>query len=281
VIPQAGPLAAGSRLGGYRLEEPLGLGASAVVFRAVRESDGEVVALKVFRAALTDGTLAGRRLAREVRAAGEVSHPHLVPILEVGEERGHRFVAMRYAGRSLGDRLRADGALPVEEAVEIIAHVAAGLDALHRRNLVHRDVKPQNILIDDAGAAALGDFGVSKGRGYTTLTRPGQIVGTVDYLAPELIKGSEATKATDVYALGCVTYECLTGRPPFAHKSLFRIGVAHLEEQPRRPEEERPGLAPALGQVVLRALAKDPAARPGSAVVYAHMLDVARRASAS
>jgi serine/threonine-protein kinase len=183
---------------------------------------------------------------------------------------------MPYGGTALSDRLKA-GQLPLDDAVRIVVQTAAGLDALHREQLVHRDVKPQNILIDADGVAAIGDFGLSKGTSYTELTRAGQVVGTIDYLAPELVKGEKATPASDIYALGCVTYECLTGAPPFADRSVLRIGVAHLEDDPPDPRDKRPDLPAAVSFVVLQALAKEPQERPSSAVAYAHMLDVARR----
>jgi serine/threonine-protein kinase len=275
----ADALGAGSTLGAYRIDGVLGYGASATVYRAV-QPNGEIVALKVFHTELANDPVFGRRIAQEVRAATEVDHPHLVRILDVGRERNRRYVAMRYGGVSLADRIKADGALPVDDSVRIVAHVAAGLDALHRRGLAHRDVKPANVLIDSDGSASLGDFGLSKGRAYTALTRPGEVLGTVDYVAPELVRGGSAAPGSDIYALGCLTYECLTGHPPFAHKSLLRVSSAHLEEEPRDPRVERPELPPQLGPTVLRALAKDPADRPHSAVVYAHMLDVARRSRA-
>jgi len=270
------PLGPGAKLGAYRIEEALGQGASAMVYRAVREPDGEILALKVFRADLAADPVYARRILHEVRAAGEVEHRHLVPVVDAGVEDGWRYVAMRYGGVSLAELIKERQVLGVEETVRIVAHVASGLDALHRRGLVHRDVKPANILVDRDGAAALGDFGLSKGRGYTALTRPGQMVGTVDYIAPELVSGEEASAASDVYALGCVAYECLTGHPPFADKSLVRVSVAHLHDEPRDPCAERPELPPELGSTVLRALAKEPTARP-SPIAYAHMLDVARR----
>ena len=124
-----------------------------------------------------------------------MQHRHLVPVTDFGFEQGRLYLAMRYGGRSLGDRLSAEGALAIAEAVRVVAHAAAGLDALHRRGLVHRDVKPSNIMIDDDGVAAVGDFGLAKGAAYTELTRIGQVIGTIDYLAPELVMGESATPA--------------------------------------------------------------------------------------
>jgi serine/threonine-protein kinase len=276
VTASPGPFAIGTRLGPYVIEELLGYGASAMVFRGHREADGRVVALKIFRADLSADDHFRRRFDHEVRSARAVEHRHLVPVVDLGEEHGRLFLVMPYGGTALSDRLKA-GQLPLDDAVRIVVQTAAGLDALHREQLVHRDVKPQNILIDADGVAAIGDFGLSKGTSYTELTRAGQVVGTIDYLAPELVKGEKATPASDIYALGCVTYECLTGAPPFADRSVLRIGVAHLEDDPPDPRDKRPDLPAAVSFVVLQALAKEPQERPSSAVAYAHMLDVARR----
>lgn len=274
------PFGVGSTIGPYRIEGLLGFGASAIVFRGIRD-DGEVVALKIFRADLSDDPAFRRRFEHEVRSATEVEHRHLVPVLDSGVARGRLYLAMRYGGVSLGERLAAEGALPVGDAIRIVSHTAAGLDALHRRGLVHRDVKPSNILIDDRGVASVGDFGLAKGESYTALTRMGQVIGTIDYLAPELVKGESATPGSDIYALGCVTYECLTGRPPFASRSVLQVGTAHLTEGPTNPRELRPELSRALADGILLALAKEPESRPPSAVAYAHMLDVARRSRQS
>jgi serine/threonine-protein kinase len=276
MTPRAGALSPGASLGAYRIEEMIGYGSSAIVYRGIRETDGATVALKVFRADLSADPAFRKRFDHEVRAACEVEHRHLVPVVGQGEEGGRLYLAMRFGGAPLSDRLAA-GPLPVDEAIRVAVHTASGLDALHRHGLVHRDVKPANILVDADGVAALGDFGLSKGSSYTELTRAGQVIGTVDYLAPELVRGEKATAASDLYALGCVTYEVLTGRPPFADGSALRVGVAHLEDDPVAPRVRRPELPAALSDLVLGALAKDPARRPRSAVAFAHMLDVARR----
>ena len=152
-----------------------------------------------------------------------------------------------------------------------MSEVGAGLDALHAAGLIHRDVKPANIMVDENGAAALTDFGLAKGPAYTVLTRTGRVVGTPHYLAPELIEGSAATPASDVYALGCVAYECVAGSAPFAHLHGFEVPFGHLEETPRDPCEGRS--APSgLGRAVLEALAKDPLRRPPTGTAYAHLL---------
>jgi serine/threonine-protein kinase len=254
------------RLGEYELEEELGRGAAGVVYRA-RAADGRPVAVKVLDPALGSDEAFRARFAREIRVAREVRHSHLVRIFDVGEAGGDPYLVLEYvAGGSLADRLGRERLEP-KEVVRVVAEVAAGLDALHRRELLHRDVKPSNILLREDGSAVLTDFGLAKGAAYTVLTRPGEVLGTLDYMAPELVRGGEATPASDVYALGCVAFECLAGQPPFGDRSLIRVAAAHVEDQPPEPPAP-PGFAWAL----LRALEKDPASRPASAPMYAHLL---------
>ena len=193
-------------------------------------------------------------------------------ILEVGEEHGNPYLVLEYVpGGSLAERLE-HGPLPLEEMLGVVSSMAAGLDALHRGGIVHRDVKPSNVMFREDGSAALTDFGLAKGMAHTVLTRPGQVLGTLDYLAPELVRGGDATPASDIYALGCVAFECVAGRPPFADRSLFGVGTAHLEDEP--PEPPAP---PEVSRALVLALAKDPAARPPTATMYAHLLRAAAR----
>ena len=269
-------LEVGQRLGPYRIEARLGQGGMGIVFRALHDGDGRTVALKVLRDELGADDTFRRRLAREARAAAEVDHPNLAPVLEAGEADGRVYLAIRYVdGRSLAGRLRADGPLPLAGLVRLAAEVGAGLGALHERGIVHRDVKPANILLGSDGMAVLGDFGLAKGRAYTVLTRPGQVLGTLDYLAPELIRGEPAGPMSDLYALGCVLFECVSGAPPFAGRGILRIGMAHLEEEPGDPAAGRPDIPPAVSWTVRQALAKDPARRPTNAGALARMLRLA------
>jgi serine/threonine protein kinase len=238
--PVAGELQVGDSLGTYCLESVLGEGGMGKVFGARRE-DGTLVALKVLKPELAGDYIFQHRFNQEARAAAEVHNEHLVPIFEASEVDGLHYLAVAYLpGGSLADRLEADGTLPAAAAAQVISDVARGLDALHGAGIVHRDVKPGNVLFDAEGTAMLTDFGLAKGRAYTVLTQPGQVIGTLDYLAPELIRGEPATPSSDVYALGCVAYECVVGRAPFAEKTFFEIGLAHLEETPVDPREKRP-----------------------------------------
>jgi len=250
------------------------------VFSASRTDTGERVALKVIKLELAADTLYQQRFLHEARAAAEIEHQHLVNVLEVGEAEGRQYLAMPLVeGRTLEDRIAAEGPLPVEDMVRLAREVGAGLDALHAAEIIHRDIKPSNIILRHDGSAALTDFGLAKGTGYSRLTQPGQIVGTLDYLAPERIRGEDATPASDIYALGCVIFEALSGKPPFGHKSIMQVAFAHLEETPPDPLAERPDVPPAFGAAVLTALEKSPAARPTSSGAYAEALAAASSAA--
>jgi eukaryotic-like serine/threonine-protein kinase len=264
----------GERLGPYRLEEALGEGGMGLVFRARRIEDGREVALKLLKSELAGDYIFQHRFRQEARAAAEVRDGHLVAILDADEADGFfPYIAVEYLpGGSLADRLDAEGQLAPADAVRIVGDVAQGLEALHAAGIVHRDVKPANILFDSDGTAKLTDFGLAKGRAYTVLTKPGQVLGTLDYLAPELIRGDPATPRSDLYALGCIAYECVVGKAPFADKTYFEIGMAHLEETPVDPRELRPELPATVCSAILAALEKEPADRPAGAAAFAASL---------
>jgi serine/threonine-protein kinase len=267
--------AEGARIGSYVVGPRLGEGATGAVYRAVR-GDGLEVALKVLKQALAQDKTYLARFRREARVATEVQHRNLVPVLEFGEDRGLVFMATEFRDDgSLADLIAADGRLPVADCARLAAEIAAGLGALHHHGIVHRDVKPSNVMLDRARASALTDFGLARGYAYTVLTRPGQVLGTLDYLAPELIEGKEATPASDVYALGCLVYECVTGMPPFSEGGIFEVAVAHMEQDPPDPRTFRDTLSDDFAWALLRALQKDPAERPPTATSYAHILSVA------
>jgi serine/threonine protein kinase len=271
-----GDFGPGDVLGRYRLVEPLGEGAVGIVFRAVREPDGESVAVKILKRELRADDIYRRRFEREARIARTVRHENIVRVLEHGEVDGRQFLAAIYfPGRSLRDRIAAEGPLPLTEAVAVVAGVSSGLDALHRHDLVHRDIKSSNVILDASGRAALTDFGLAKGRAYTTLTREGQIMGTIDYLAPELFRGGEGSAESDIYALGCLAFECFAGAPPFAGKGWLHSGVAHLEEEPPDPCARRNDCPASVAWAIIQALAKDASRRPRTATAYANLLKVA------
>ena len=272
-------LRAGERVGRHRLERRLGEGASGVVFSATRD-DGTEVALKLLRPDVAGDAVTRARFLREARLARGIDSRHVVPILELGEAHGLTYLVMPlYPGGSLALRLRLLGPLGMDETVDLAAQLARGLDALHARGVLHRDVKPSNVLLDGEGTAALADFGLARASDSTQLTVEGQLLGTPHYLAPELIEGREATRLSDVYALGCVLYECLAGAPPFAGRGAAEIGFAHLTEPPPDPRLRRAELPEGAAQAVLAALEKDPAERPTTATALARMLMLGRSSS--
>jgi serine/threonine protein kinase len=269
-------LAPGRTLGGYRLEEPLGEGAGGIVFRA-RAPDDAPVAVKLLRPERATDNVLLARFRREAGVARRIDSRHVVPILEMGELDGAVFLVMPlYGGGSLAARLRSQGRLGLDETTRLAAELGRGLDALHGRGIVHRDVKPSNVLLEDDGTAVLTDFGLARTADSTRLTEEGQVVGTPHYLAPEVIEGREATPASDVYALGCVLHECLVGAPPFAGRAVAEIAFAHLVDPPPHAHELRPELPPDVGAALLSALAKDPAERPTTGTALARLLHVAR-----
>ena len=274
--PMPSAIQAGHLLGPYRIEGLLGRGGMGIVYRARHEGDGRTVALKVLRDELAADDSFRRRLAHEARAAAGVTHPNLAPVLDAGEADGLLYLAMRYVdGPSLAERLVAGGPPSTAEVVWLGTDACAGLDALHGQGIVHRDVKAGNILLAEDGTAVLGDFGLAKHQAWTVLTRTGLILGTVGYLAPELIRGEPASPLSDLYALGCVLYQCLAGTLPFAGRSVLRTGRAHLEEAPGDPAAGRADVPPALSWTVRQLLAKDPAERPPSAATLGRMLRLA------
>jgi len=271
--PDEPGLQLGSQLGAYRLDGFLGQGAMAYVFRATDARTGRVVALKLLKRKLAADPMYVRRFDHEARAAAAVANPHLVPILDTGDVDGRPYLATAFVGGvSLGERLQANGPLPLPDAIRVATQAGAGLDALHHAGLVHRDIKPSNIILEGNGDAAVTDFGLAKGPAFTVLTSPGQVMGTLDYLAPELIRGGKGSPASDLYAFGCVVYECLAGRPPFGDKGMFQLAQAVLNDEPPDPTVGRPDLPPQLYPVLQQALAKDPMRRPPSCSVFAQML---------
>jgi serine/threonine-protein kinase len=253
----------------------LGEGGMGRVYRATGPS-GEEVALKVVKAELAKDEVFRRRFEREAGAAARVNHQNVVPVLDTGEFHGIPYLAQRFiTGGSLEDRIKRETRLDLRVAVDLCTQVADGLDAMHAEGLIHRDVKPGNILLDGAGKAYITDFGLMKDREASVLTRPGQALGSMDYMSPEQIRGEEVTAQSDVYALGCVMIECLMGQPPFADRQGMRILWAHLQEEPPDPSEGRDDLPADVGWAVTRALEKEPEKRPPTATAYAHMVRIA------
>ena len=258
----AAGFAAGSLLGGYRLEEQVGAGGMAVVFRARDERLNRLVALKIMSPAMGSDDMFRQRFIRESRAAAAVDDPHIIPVYEAGEAGQVLFIAMRFVqGGDVRSLLRREGPLAPERVASIVSPVASALDAAHAVGLVHRDVKPANILLDRRPGRPehvyLSDFGLSKSAEVSLgLTAAGQFLGTPDYTAPEQIEGLPVDGRTDQYALACAVFELLTGQAPFHRSESFAAIWAHLHKPPPSLTERRPELPPAANAVMAKALAK-------------------------
>ena len=265
-----GDLAPGTSFAGYRIEAVLGRGGMSVVYLAEHLALGRKVALKLLAPQLAEDDRFRERFVRESRIAAGMEHPNIVPIYEAGEAEGLLFIAMRYVpGTDLGTLIRREGVLDAERALWIVRETASALDAAHSRRLVHRDVKPGNILVvpeegsEGRDLVYLSDFGLTKRLegGTGGLTQTGQFVGTVNYVAPEQIEGKPVDARADVYALACVLFECLTGKVPYERETQVAALYAHLGEKPPRLTAARPDLPAAIDEVVATALSKSPDGR--------------------
>jgi serine/threonine protein kinase len=258
-------LTPGARIAGYVLEEQIGQGGMAVVFRARDERLDRQVALKFLAPWLAEDEEFRRRFDQESRMAAAVNNPHIIPVYRADEANGVLFIAMLYVtGGDVGSLVRRRGALPPARAAEIVSQVASALDAAHRRGLVHRDVKPSNMLLDgdsEPEHVYLSDFGLAKTTtGSGRLTRTGQLLGTLAFMAPEQIAGNQVDGRADQYALACAAYEMLSGDPPFTGDDVSVLG-AHLNQPAPALTSRQPRLPAAVDAVFARALAKDPARR--------------------
>src|SRR5688500_11534257 len=290
----------GTELAGYRIDSLLGRGGMSVVYLSEDLRLKRKVALKLLAASLAGDESFRDRFLRESELAASIDHPNIVPIYEAGKTDELLFIAMRYVeGRDLKERL-GRGRLDPGDAAGILAQVASALDAAHARGLVHRDVKPSNVLLDAHARpdgsyhAYLADFGLTKRVSEKTgVGDDGHLMGTIDYVAPEQIAGGEIDGRADVYSLGCVLYECLVGQPPFRRDSDIAVVFGHLEAEPPAPSAQRPELPAALDAVIAGALAKEPEQRYPSCREFAQaalavasdeasrsLVDVASRAAA-
>ena len=270
----------GSRVAGYRLEEKIGEGGMAVVFRAQDERLQRQVALKILSPALTADEKFRRRFIRESRSAAAVDDPHIIPVFDAGDADGVLFIAMRYVpGGDVGTLVRRLGPLPRARAAAVVSAVASALDAAHAAGLVHRDVKPANMLLDARPGRPdhvyLSDFGLTKSSSSTSLTSTGHFMGTLDYSAPEQIRGQQVDPRTDEYALACVAFALLSGAPPFRRDQAMAVMYAHLSAPPPMLTSLRPDLPPAVDEVMQRGLAKAPEDRYRSCGKFADALRIA------
>jgi len=267
----------GTVLGGYRILEPLGRGGTSVVYRAEHVRLGRQAALKLLAPGLGEADFSGRFL-RESQLAASLDHPSIVPVYDAGEDDGLLYIAMACVeGSDLKTLLATEERLPIRRALRIVGQIGAALDAAHARGLVHRDVKPANILVGADDRAYLTDFGVVKEVASNGSTRTGAFIGTIDYCAPEQIEGRAVDARTDVYALACVLYECLAGAPPFRRPSDVAILNAHLHSPPAKLTRAVPEAPPALEHVIAKAVSKSPLDRYASTGEF---LTAARAAAA-
>ena len=256
--------------GRYRVERVLGEGAMAKVLLAHDAELGREVAVKLLDEGLAADPSFRARFAREARVAAGLSHPNVVTVFDVGEADGRPFIVMELVpGRTLEERLRRDGALPADDVLAIARQVCAGLEHAHANGLVHRDLKPGNLIERDDGTIKIADFGIARAVEGTELTEAGTVVGTAAYLAPEQAEAGTVTPATDLFALGVVLYELLTGRQPWKVESLAQLAGRRELTPPELPADTPPGLRAAIE----RSLRPDPEDRPSSAAEFARLLD--------
>lgn len=249
--------------GRYEIGERLGVGGMSEVYAATDQRLGRQVAVKFLRSEVDDPT-ARARIESEARAAAALSHPNIVNVYDAGDHDGRPYVVMELAdSRSLGDLIREEGPLPPDRVRQIGGQVLSALAAAHAEGFVHRDVKPANILVRDDGSVKLADFGIAKSFADAAagLTSAGLVMGTPTYLSPEQAAGQSATPRSDLYAMGIVLYEALTGRPPFTGDTPMAVVMAHASAPVPDIRSATPGVPPALAAVVERALAKDPGDR--------------------
>ncbi|WP_435593272.1 protein kinase domain-containing protein [Nocardia sp. bgisy118] len=252
----------GSRFGPYELRSLLGKGGMGEVYEAYDTVKDRVVAVKLLSEELAKDPVYQVRFRRESQAAARLAEPHVIPIHDWGVIDGVLFIDMRLVnGVDLRTVLRGQGPISPQRAVFLVEQIAAALDAAHESGLVHRDVKPANILVTDADFAYLVDFGIAHTEGDSAVTQVGMAVGSYIYMAPERFDVGPVTGRADIYSLACVLHECLTGATPFPAASMSVLIKSHLSDPPPQPSVERPGIPPALDEVIARGMAKDPADR--------------------
>jgi serine/threonine-protein kinase len=258
----------GTVVAGYRIDRVIGRGGMGCVYEATQLSLDRAVALKVIAGEFGDDPGFRERFKREGRMQARIDHPHTIPIYDAGESEHGLYLAMRLVrGTNLLEVL-GGGTLDMVGSLHLLGQTAGALDAAHEIGLVHRDVKPQNILIERRRAehAYLADFGITKARDEANLTMTGSIIGTIDYMAPEQFLGRGAVAASDIYSFGCMLFECLTGTVPFAREESVAVMFAHVSEDPPSARERRPDLPREIDAVLARALAKEPPERFATAV---------------
>jgi serine/threonine protein kinase len=251
-------------LGDYRIEGIVGVGRMGVVYLATDRISGRAIALKVLREDVAIDPVYRERFRREGQLLASLNHPHVLPIHGMGEIDGDLYIATRLVSSTLRGAILS-GPIALENCMTILACVASALDAAHASGIVHRDIKPANVLMDPGPEVYLGDFGLARDPEGEALTAPGQVLGTIDYMAPELLDGERVGAATDIYGLACLAVETLTGTVPFARQTDAATMYAHIIDPPPSVHERRVALPPALDDVIAAGMAKDPEERPATA----------------
>src|SRR6478609_5043533 len=248
--------------GRYRLEAKLGSGGMSTVYLARDTTLDRQVAVKVMHREMSEQEDQLERFRQEARAVAKISHPNVVSVIDAAEDSGHPYIVFEYVeGETLKQRVSRVGALDIQEALAYAIEIARGLSIAHGRNMVHRDIKPQNVLIDDEGRAKLTDFGISRQLEQAGMTATGRVLGTTDYVAPEQAMGHGVDPRSDIYSLGVVLYEMLIGQVPFHADSQVGVAMKHVNEELPDVQQRRPEISAAAALVVERATAKDPAQR--------------------
>ncbi|HKB46823.1 MAG TPA: protein kinase, partial [Ktedonobacterales bacterium] len=259
----------------YEMQEPIGRGGMATIYRAIDLRMGRTVAVKILREVYSSDPKFVTRFQREARAASALQHPNIVQVFDYGQSGESYFIVMEFVvGADLRRYLKRHGVLSNERAIEIAHDVGLGLGAAHKRGIVHRDVKPQNIMLNDDGLVKLTDFGIAsmyKDADAERLTTTGMTLGTVQYYAPEQAQGEVVSPAADIYALGIVMYEMVAGKTPFDGDTPVAVAMRHIQDIPDPPSRINPRVSPGLERIILRCLEKDPRDRyrDGDALAYA------------
>ncbi len=246
----------------YTIESKLGSGGMSTVYLARDATLERWVAVKIMHREISDQPDQIERFRREARTVAQLSHPNLVPVIDAGDDEGHPYIVFEYVeGETLKQRIERMGRLPLDESAAYAIEIGRGLAAAHAARMVHRDVKPQNVLIDAEGRAKVTDFGIARELEADGLTATGRVLGTTDYVSPEQAMGHNVDARSDIYSLGVVLYEMLTGQPPFSAETLVGVAMKHVNEQMPDVQVRRPQVSSALAAVVDKATFKDPARR--------------------
>src|SRR5215208_3724699 len=244
--------------GRYRLEAQIGSGGMSTVYRAFDTTLERQVAVKLMHREIASDSDQLERFRREARSVAQLSHPHIVGVIDAGEEDGRPYIVLEYVeGETLKERIRRMGRLPIDEAIAYAIEIARALGAAHARGIVHRDIKPQNVLVDEEGSAKVTDFGIARSLEEEGLTADGRVLGTTDYVSPEQALGHAVNGRSDIYSLGIVLYEMLVGDVPFPGENQVSVAMKHVREDLPDVQSRRPHVSATLAAVLDRMTDKD------------------------